>query len=270
MAELGQHFRALHFQSLAEENEELRRRVAKLTEIEGYVELLVDKLEKAERREQLLSGENALLRQQARELDIKFSQNESMHGDEMRYVFAQHDQLVEEKNRALAHAKGQFDQEQARSLHLESELKAQRNGVQRAVEEYEGALSQLALSKKELEGDLQVLYQSQEQEKAKFYAEREAWAAEAVRIRAIIQEKSMTVGELGKQLDHLGSQLDMSELQNKKLSDYNKQLEVSFQKREAETQETIARLQEAINLLRTEVEKIGNENLSLRSVKCSL
>lgn len=52
-----------------------------MTEIEGYVELLVDKLEKAERREQLLSGENALLRQQARELEIKFSQNESMHGD---------------------------------------------------------------------------------------------------------------------------------------------------------------------------------------------
>ncbi len=33
MADLGHHFRALHFQSLAEENEDLRRRVAKLTEI---------------------------------------------------------------------------------------------------------------------------------------------------------------------------------------------------------------------------------------------
>ena len=81
MNDLGPHLRALHFQSLAEENEELRRRVAKLTEIEGYVELLVDKLEKAERREQMITGENSLLRQQARELEIKFSQNESMHGD---------------------------------------------------------------------------------------------------------------------------------------------------------------------------------------------
>jgi hypothetical protein len=43
-----------------------------------------------------------------------------MHGDEMRYVFAQHDQLVEEKNRALAHLKGQFDQEQQRAIQMES------------------------------------------------------------------------------------------------------------------------------------------------------
>ena len=136
MNDLGPHFRALHFQSLAEENEELRRRVAKLTEIEGYVELLVDKLEKAERREQMISGENTLLRQQARELEIKFSQNESMHGDEMRYVFAQHDQLVEEKNRALAHLKTQLDQEQARSAQAEAESKNQRANLQRAVEEY--------------------------------------------------------------------------------------------------------------------------------------
>lgn len=42
--------------------------------------------------------------------------------------------------------------------------------MQRAVEEYEDALTQLAISKKELEGDLQVLYQSQEQEKVKFYS----------------------------------------------------------------------------------------------------
>jgi hypothetical protein len=34
---MADHFRALHFHSLAEENEELRRRVVKLTEIEGYV-----------------------------------------------------------------------------------------------------------------------------------------------------------------------------------------------------------------------------------------
>jgi hypothetical protein len=91
---MADHFRALHFHSLAEENEELRRRVAKLTEIEGYVELLVDKLEKAERREQILSSESNLLRQQARELEIKFSQNESAHGEEMRYVFTQHDQVI--------------------------------------------------------------------------------------------------------------------------------------------------------------------------------
>lgn len=154
MSDLGPHFRALHFQSLAEENEDLRRRVAKLTEIEGYVELLVDKLEKAERREQMISGENTLLRQQARELEIKFSQNETMHGDEMRYVFAQHDQLIEEKNRALAllkaqcdqaadeknralaHLKAQYDQEQARAAHTDSELKAQRLNLQRAIEEY--------------------------------------------------------------------------------------------------------------------------------------
>lgn len=201
MTDLGHHFRALHFQSLAEENEDLRRRVAKLTEIEGYVQLLVDKLEKAERRQQLLSGQNALLRQQARQLQIKFSQSESMHGDQMRYVFAQHDQLLEEKNRSLAHMKSQLDQEQARAAHTESQLKAQRSNMQRAIDDYEQTLSKLMGTNKELQTDLQMLYQSHEQEKVKFYTEKENWCAEAARLRAIIQQKSITVHELGKQLD---------------------------------------------------------------------
>jgi hypothetical protein len=52
----------------------------------------------------------------------------------MRYVFAQHDQLLEEKNRSLAHLKSQLDQEQARAAHTESELKAQRSNMQRAID----------------------------------------------------------------------------------------------------------------------------------------
>lgn len=57
-----------------------------------------------------------------------------MHGDEMRYVFAQHDQLLEEKNRSIAHIKSQLDQEQARAASTESELKAQRSNMQRAID----------------------------------------------------------------------------------------------------------------------------------------
>ena len=46
-----------------------------MTEIEGYVELLVDKLEKADLREKSLSSENNVLRQQTRELEIKYSKS---------------------------------------------------------------------------------------------------------------------------------------------------------------------------------------------------
>ncbi len=52
----------------------------------------------------------------------------------MRYVFAQHDQLLEEKNRSIAHIKSQLDQEQARAASTESELKAQRSNMQRAID----------------------------------------------------------------------------------------------------------------------------------------
>lgn len=50
-------------------------------------------------------------------------------------------------------------------------------------------------------------------------------------MREIIQEKNITVSELGKQLDELSQALAMADLQVKKLADYNKQLELSFQKR---------------------------------------
>ncbi len=73
-----------------------------------------------------------------------------MHGDEMRYVFAQHDQLVEDKNRSLAHIKSQLDQEQARAAHTEAELKTQRATMQRAIEEYELTLNKVVASNKEL------------------------------------------------------------------------------------------------------------------------
>jgi hypothetical protein len=71
---------------------------------------------------------------------------------------------------------------------------------------------------------LQLLYQSHEQERSKFAVEREAWAVEAGRLRSIIQEKSITVGDLGKQLDDLSQAFNMADMQIKKLSDYNKQL----------------------------------------------
>lgn len=69
-------------------------------------------------------------------------------------------------------------------------------------------------------------------------------------MRAIIQEKNITVSELGKQLDELSQALAMADLQVKKLTDYNKQLELSFQKREAESSETIIHMQEGMNVLR--------------------
>lgn len=54
MTEMNHHFRNMHLQNLVDENEELRRRINKLTEIEGYVELLVEKLEKADLKEKTL------------------------------------------------------------------------------------------------------------------------------------------------------------------------------------------------------------------------
>lgn len=188
----------------------------------------------------------------------------------MRYVFAQHDQLIEDKNRALALLKAQLDQEQARAAHADADAKAQRTNLQRAIEDYELALGQLRGSNKELEGDLQLLYQSHEAERSKFAAEREAWGAEAGRLRAIVQEKSGTVGELGKQLDELSQALSMADLQVKKLTDYSKQLELSFHKREAETAETVARLQDGLNALRMEVERAGGECMAVRAAKAAV
>lgn len=54
----------------------------------------MDKLEKADAKEKAFSSENTVLRQQVRELEIKYANVENMHGDEMRYVFGQHDQIL--------------------------------------------------------------------------------------------------------------------------------------------------------------------------------
>lgn len=73
MADLGHHYRNVHLQNLVDENEELRRRITKLTEIEGYVELLVEKLEKADAKERALIAEANSQRQQIRDMEAKFA-----------------------------------------------------------------------------------------------------------------------------------------------------------------------------------------------------
>lgn len=62
-------------------------------------------------------------------------------------------------------------------------------------------------------------------------------------MRAIIQEKNITVVELNKQADELSQALTMADVQLQKLSDYNKQLEITINSREKESTEIIGRLQ---------------------------
>lgn len=55
------------------------------------------------------------MRQQVREFQLKFAQNENIHGEEMRYVFGQHDQLIEEKNAAIVQLKAYAQKEAVRA-----------------------------------------------------------------------------------------------------------------------------------------------------------
>jgi hypothetical protein len=66
-----------------------------------------------------------------------------MHGDEMRYVFSQHDQLIEEKNAALVHLRAQGEKEQ-------TELKAMRV----LAGQLEGEVKGLRTLAGQLEGEL--------------------------------------------------------------------------------------------------------------------
>lgn len=58
----------------------------------------------------------------------------------MRYVFAQHDQLLEEKNMAIAQLKAVADKESSRASHLEADYRFQKSNEQKMVAEYEEAL----------------------------------------------------------------------------------------------------------------------------------
>lgn len=50
-----------------------------------------------------------------------------MHGDEMRYVFSQHDQNIEEKNMVILQLKNAVEKESARAGQLESEYRFLKN-----------------------------------------------------------------------------------------------------------------------------------------------
>lgn len=58
----------------------------------------------------------------------------------MRYVFAQHDQILEEKNKAINQFKTVADKESTRANQLESEYRCQKSNEQKLVAEYEEAL----------------------------------------------------------------------------------------------------------------------------------
>ena len=68
-----------------------------------------------------------------REGEMRQNQLENMHGEEMRYVFGQHDQLLEEKNMTISQLKGLVDKETARSSQLEAELRFQKANEQKRV-----------------------------------------------------------------------------------------------------------------------------------------
>ena len=55
----------------------------------------------------------------------------------MRYVFSQHDQLVEEKNAGMAHLKVVADKEAARAAQVETELVVATQREQQRATEYE-------------------------------------------------------------------------------------------------------------------------------------
>jgi chromosome segregation ATPase len=144
----------------------------------------------------------------------------------------------------------QVDQLQVSLSHADSEIKTQRIALQRTIEEYELVFAKLGKERQEMEKDLQILYQTHEQEKMKHFSERDGWAVEADRLRSLLQEKSFTAAELGRQVGDLNEQLKMSELQVRKLTDYNRQIEATFQQRERDAGEALRRQQEGLDLLR--------------------
>ena len=101
-----------------------------------------------------------------------------------------------------------------------------------------------------MEKDLQILYQTHEQDKMKHFSEQDGWAVEADRLRSLIQEKSFTASQLGRQVGDLSEQLKMAQLQIRKLTDYNRQIEANFQQRERETGDALHRQQQGLDLLR--------------------
>ncbi len=125
----------------------------------------------------------------------------------------------------------QVDQLQVNLAHAEAEIKNQRIALQRTIQEYELVFSKLDKERKQMEKDLQILYQTHEQDKMKHFSEKQGWAVEADRLRSSIQEKSFNASELGRQVGDLSEQLKMSQLQIRKLTDYNRQIEVNFQQR---------------------------------------
>jgi hypothetical protein len=63
----------------------------------------------------------------------------------MRYVFQQHDQLIEEKNANIAHLKSICDKEQSRTLIIEADLKNQKHRELQMQKEYEETLAKYRL-----------------------------------------------------------------------------------------------------------------------------
>ena len=111
----------------------------------------------------------------------------------MRYVFSQHDQLVEEKNMAIIQLKNVVEKETARALQLQNEARFQKANEQKLISDYEEALIQYRNRVNELEQDLQVLYKSLEDEKFHHKQTKDAWISESSQLKQALQEKDIQI-----------------------------------------------------------------------------
>lgn len=156
---------------------------------------------------------------------MKFATSENMHGDEMRYVFEQHDQILEEKNMAISQLKALLDKETCKYNQLEGEFRFQKSKEQKLVAEYEQALMKYRNRVNQLEQDLQIIYQSLEDEKMQHSKTKETWIAEINQFKKSLQEKEAQNGRLRDEVNSLLNNTEHLQADVNQLITYKEQLE---------------------------------------------
>ena len=196
----------------------------------------------------------------------------------MRYVFSQHDQLVEEKNAGLAHFKAVADKESARAAQLEAEVIAISQREQHRSTEYEDKLVVMRVKLDEMERDLQAIYQALEHEKMTHNQTKESWNADQRQLRAALNDQSLLAKQRSeeaeslalalnrsedelrrvaeharKEADSLTTALRRAESEAQRLAEYGRNLEVTMAKKDEDSARAIAELENSAAILRGEI-----------------
>jgi FtsZ-binding cell division protein ZapB len=112
----------------------------------------------------------------------------------------------------------------------------------------------------ELERDLQIVFQSLEEEKMQHAKTQDSWIAESGQFKMVVKDMQLHIADLNEKVASLSAIKQNLEMETHALVDYNQQLEDKMRYIERESTETVGLLKDGLGK--------SQEELARRSGEC--